>query len=78
MDRRMFLRVLTMLSLCPLCGRASLAAEEAHWSYEGEAGPDHWGSLANENAACGAGSQQSPVNIEASIKAKLPALKVGW
>lgn len=34
-----------------------------HWSYEGETGPSHWGSLAPEFALCATGKKQSPVNI---------------
>ena len=78
MDRRTFLRGLTLLSLCPICARHGLASEGAHWSYEGKTGPDHWASLDTNYAACGKGSQQSPVNIEGSIQAKLPDLKVSW
>ena len=31
-------------------------ASELHWTYEGEEGPAHWGSLSEDFAACGAGS----------------------
>jgi carbonic anhydrase len=35
----------------------------AHWSYEGESGPAHWGSLSPDYVACSAGASQSPINI---------------
>ncbi|WP_025719649.1 carbonic anhydrase [Paenibacillus sp. 1-18] len=35
-----------------------------HWSYEGDEGPEHWGELEKDFAACGNGHEQSPVNIE--------------
>ncbi|MGM0877554.1 MAG: carbonic anhydrase [Bacillota bacterium] len=38
----------------------------AHWSYEGETGPEHWGELDKANSACVNGSEQSPINIEFS------------
>ncbi|MEC5423882.1 carbonic anhydrase family protein [Virgibacillus sp. C22-A2] len=38
----------------------------AHWSYEGETGPEHWGNLDPSYAACVDGSEQSPINIEFS------------
>jgi carbonic anhydrase len=78
MQRRELLKGLTALSLCPICAGLAKAAEGAHWSYEGEAGPDHWGDLATENAACSAGSQQSPLDIVGATKAELPALKLSW
>lgn len=41
-------------------------AHTAHWSYEGETGPEHWGELAPSYSACVNGSEQSPINIEFS------------
>ena len=78
MERRKFLAGLAVLGICPLCARPGAAAEGAHWSYDGEAGPDHWGSLSAANASCSAGSQQSPLDIAGAIKAQLPALGVDW
>src|SRR5437867_3582089 len=60
-----------MLASCLLCARHGAAAEGAHWSYDGEAGPDHWGSLSPANAVCSAGSQQSPLDIAGTIKAEI-------
>ncbi len=46
------------------------AAEGAHhWSYEGEAGPDHWGALESEFGTCGLGHTQSPIDIR-DVEAK--------
>jgi carbonic anhydrase len=36
---------------------------EAHWSYEGEAGPANWGKLKPEFNLCAIGKRQSPINI---------------
>lgn len=36
---------------------------EIHWSYEGEAGPAHWGDLAPEFHLCKDGKQQSGIDI---------------
>lgn len=45
-------------------GAPSGAAPAAkHWEYEGTAGPENWAGLAPENAVCGAGSTQSPIDI---------------
>ena len=38
----------------------------AHWTYEGETGPEHWGDLNPDFAACTNGKEQSPINIETS------------
>ncbi len=43
-----------------------------HWSYEGETGPSHWGSLSPEYALCATGKRQSPVNIAGTVPRDLP------
>jgi carbonic anhydrase len=48
------------------------------WSYEGIRGPDNWGSLDPEYAACSTGRQQSPINIGSTAKAELPALRFAY
>jgi len=78
MERRTFLKGLALLGFCPLCASRAFAAEDAHWSYEGDAGPARWGALAKDNVACSAGSQQSPLNIVGAIKADLPDLRIEW
>jgi len=45
------------------------------WSYEGTNGPDHWGDLDPEYAACNIGKQQSPIDIRNAKKAQLPAIR---
>jgi len=37
--------------------------DEVHWGYEGETGPDAWGSLDPFYTACSEGKQQSPIDI---------------
>src|SRR5450756_2744807 len=79
MNRRHALRALAGLALCPLCTPSGIAAEGAHhWSYEGDTGPAKWGDLDAANKVCGIGSQQSPLDIGATIKSKRPALKINW
>ncbi|AFL50142.1 carbonic anhydrase [Sinorhizobium fredii] len=78
MERREFLRGLALLAACPLCVKTAYAAEGVHWSYEGEEGPEHWGTLSKENSACSAGSQQSPIDITGAIKADIPDLATDW
>ncbi len=47
---------------------------EVHWGYEGEGGPDQWGTMKKEYLACGEGTQQSPINIDSG---SLISSKVG-
>lgn len=35
----------------------------AHWGYQGSDGPAHWAGLSDENATCGAGQRQSPIDL---------------
>jgi len=42
---------------------------KAHWTYEGESGPEHWGEMSAEFAACSAGRVQSPIDV-ALVSAK--------
>jgi carbonic anhydrase len=78
MNRRHLLKAIGALALCPVCASGGLAAEGPHWSYEGRTGPDKWGTLADANKVCAAGSQQSPLDITSSVKATLPRLAIAW
>lgn len=77
MNRRHALKALAGLALCPIC-KPGLAAEGAHWSYEGGSGPAKWGDLDAANKACAVGAQQSPIDIDHPIRSQLPALKLNW
>jgi carbonic anhydrase len=78
MNRRRMLKGLAGLALCPLCAKIGFATEEAHWSYEGAHGPDHWGDLDSASRVCSVGSQQSPIAIDGSIEAQLAPLQFDW
>ena len=78
MNRRHALKALTGLVLCPLCASTGSAAEGAHWTYEGTTGPDNWGDVDAASKVCSVGSQQSPIDINGSIKAQLPPLRIAW
>jgi carbonic anhydrase len=45
------------------------------WSYEGARGPEHWGDLDPEYAACNAGKEQSPIDIRNAQKVNLPPIR---
>ncbi|MEO8320209.1 MAG: carbonic anhydrase family protein [Bradyrhizobium sp.] len=78
MDRRNVLKALAGLAVCPVCTTSGFAAEGAHWSYEGAAGPAKWGDLDAANKVCSIGSQQSPIDIGPTVKSRMPALKLAW
>jgi carbonic anhydrase len=39
----------------------------AHWSYDGESGPGHWGDLSPDFSTCKSGRAQSPIDITSSF-----------
>lgn len=45
------------------------SAYAAHWAYEGEEGPEHWGTLLPEFEVCLKGKSQSPIDIRDVIQA---------
>jgi carbonic anhydrase len=68
MKQKLFFFSLVMLLIVWACtpGGATTPAQSssaAHWSYEGEAGPSHWGDLDPSYELCGIGKNQSPVDI---------------
>jgi carbonic anhydrase len=50
----------------------------AHWTYEGESGPAHWGSLDPAFARCAVGHAQSPIDISAPKSHSLPSLALHY
>ena len=77
-DRRKALGAIGTIGLCALCAKIGSAAEEAHWSYQGERGPGRWGDLDAADRVCATGTQQSPIAIDRSVPALLPPLQFGW
>ena len=65
--------VLGLLLLC-LAPTAVSASDPVHWGYDGDLGPEHWGALSPEFAACSAGQEQSPVDIPATAAVNPPGL----
>lgn len=66
---------MTLLCSLTFCAHAALAQEkpaaEAHWSYDGSDGPDHWGDLEPGFATCKAGMHQSPIDIKDAKESEL-------
>jgi len=57
---------------------AKAAPHPAHWTYGGEAGPEHSGERANANKPCTIGLQQSPVDLSGAVSATVPAPVPKW
>ncbi|MEX8497073.1 MAG: carbonic anhydrase [Leptothrix ochracea] len=59
---------------------AAHAMHHAHWEYVNahETGPGHWGDLDHAFEECSKGVHQSPVNIDKTVKAALPALEFSY
>jgi carbonic anhydrase len=59
---------------------ATAAAPERHaaWSYAGEAGPAHWGDVRPDYAVCGAGAEQSPIDLTGAVEAAIGAPAIYW
>jgi carbonic anhydrase len=60
------------------CSAQSMAAGNAHWTYAGQEGSEHWGGLDKSYAICASGMNQSPVNLTKMIEGELPELKVSY
>lgn len=57
---------------------AADGAGSPHWDYEGDTGPDRWGSLDRSFAVCDSGVQQSPVDLAGAIPAGGGGLQIRW
>ncbi len=57
---------------------AGYAAEEAKWSYEGPESPAHWSEINPAFAACGAGREQSPIDLQRTHAAEPEKIEISW
>jgi carbonic anhydrase len=58
-----------------IAGSGLQAGEDPHWSYSGTTGPENWGELSPDYAACRVGVNQSPINISDTFPSELGALE---
>jgi carbonic anhydrase len=56
----------------------SCSTYASHWSYEGEGSPEHWGKLDESYKTCQSGMNQSPINIDRTLKAHISPLKTHY
>jgi len=65
-----------------ISGVALAAGEQpghgTHWAYKGDIGPAGWAKLKPEFGACGAGKNQSPINVAGTIDAQLPPVAFNY
>lgn len=53
-------------------------APAAHFTYEGEDGPEHWGDLSPAYATCKNGKSQTPIDITTTVKESLAPLQLNY
>ena len=56
------------ISACEPGEDAPMTADAVYWGYSGPGGPENWGSLSEEYAACSTGKQQSPIDITGYVE----------
>jgi carbonic anhydrase len=59
--------VVVVFTIFALIVNAQEQHHSLHWSYAGEASPEHWGDLSPDFSACKSGREQSPINITSSV-----------
>ena len=73
----MFRSNVLLLTLA-LSGSVMATEHAVHWGYEGDVAPAKWAQLSPEFAVCGTGKNQSPIDIQGGIKAKLPKVPFSY
>tara|TARA_R110001583_G_scaffold12410_6_gene55169 strand:+ start:14808 stop:15644 length:837 start_codon:yes stop_codon:yes gene_type:complete len=71
-----FIKNLTAIAI--LAAGSTQASTLAHWSYSGHDGPTNWANLANEYQLCGSGQNQSPIDIQSTVKSNLFKLNADY
>lgn len=70
---------LAALATAALAGAApGFAGGDAHWDYEGDEGPSHWGELDPSWHVCSDGRNQSPIDLQDAVDAELPPLALHY
>ena len=63
---------------CPLCAQAAHAEAVPHWEYLGDRGAEKWAELDAAFKVCGAGREQSPIDLKDVIPARIDRLAFDW
>jgi len=72
------IHTITLLSGILFSSATLAAGGKAHWGYEGNKGPSHWGELSHDYVTCQNGKNQSPININSSTAVKLANIKFSY
>jgi carbonic anhydrase len=83
LSRRNFLMLATANCACclgvarafagsPDHGANAAAGHAPHWSYEGQSGPAHWGTLQPDFKVCELGLEQTPIDLTGAIRSDSP------
>jgi len=68
-----------VVSLLVLGSSLASAQEAQHsWSYKGDTGPTHWGTLKPDYQECKLGKHQSPIDVRGARWAALPAIEFSY
>jgi carbonic anhydrase len=51
---------------------------QAHWSYQGEGGPQSWSQLKPDFSLCGSGQRQSPIDIRGGLAVELDPVRFDY
>ncbi len=74
--RARFAALLALMLLLSVTGQAF--ASDIHWTYEGDTGPQHWGELSPEFAACSSGVEQSPIDLDSTAESNPADLQFAY
>ncbi len=56
----------------------AFAGDHKHWSYEGDHGPAHWGSLHSDFSVCATGKNQSPIDLVRAVEGELAPITINY
>jgi carbonic anhydrase len=73
--RKGWMTFVWLVAMAPLTPTISRAQWKTRWEYEGTKGVEHWSELDPDYAACGAGKEQSPIDIRNAKRADLLPLQ---
>lgn len=74
MNKGISLLISTVTAITLLSGVTWADETASHWGYTGHNSPAEWGNISEKYRECGAGLNQSPINITHSLHADLPPL----
>lgn len=77
-SKRLVLLVTLLFAMTLTALLMNALAEENHWGYEGEEGPDYWGELSDDYALCADGSAQSPIDISDAAELDLVDIEFNY